>query len=69
MTNVFKSFSHWDVIVWLTLLSAIGIFEGLGIANDKLMTLSALIRATVPAWVRAMILGWLIYHFMLQTGK
>ena len=59
-------FPHWNLIVWLILLAAIGAFEGLGIANGKLATLTAIIKATIPVWARAMIWGWLGWHFVIK---
>jgi uncharacterized membrane protein YozB (DUF420 family) len=41
-------------------------FEMLGVFTDRYVTITAIVRQTVPLWARAMILGWLCYHFMIQ---
>lgn len=57
-------YAHWDVIAMCIALSVVFVFEMLGIFTARYITITALVRAFVPKWVRAMLLGWLIYHFM-----
>jgi len=40
-------------------------FEMMGVFGHKYITITALVRMYMPKWVRAMILGWLVYHFMI----
>jgi hypothetical protein len=60
-------FATWNLTFWC-LFAAIGFtLEFIGIFHGKQdATLTYLIRNSVPAWARAMVLGWLCYHFMIQ---
>jgi hypothetical protein len=64
----FAKYANWNLYCWLILfvwaftIEMMGIFHG---APDA--TLTYLIRTTLPAWVRAMLLGWLVYHFLIQS--
>jgi hypothetical protein len=57
----------WNLAVWcvtLTIaltLEMLGIFKG---GNDT--TLTSLTCRVIPVYARAMILGWLCYHFLIQ---
>ena len=57
----------WDTLAWCVVIAAAVILETLGLTRPHDATLSALIRATIPIWARAMVLGWLAYHFLLQS--
>lgn len=59
-------FPHWDVLAWCLVLLAAIVLEVVGLIRPQEATLSALIRSTVPIWGRAMILGWLGWHFLLE---
>ena len=60
-------FPHWDVLAWCIVLLAAFVLETIGLLRPTQgATLTALIRATVPVWLRAMVLGWLAYHFLIQ---
>jgi membrane-bound acyltransferase YfiQ involved in biofilm formation len=60
-------FPTWDKIFWIVVLGAAFTLEFLGIFKPGEATLTRLICNTLPAWLRAMILGWLFYHFLLQN--
>lgn len=66
MSSVFARYVRWDVIAMLTAMSVLFTFEMLGVFTDKYVTITELVRLYVPKWVRAMILGWLCYHFMVE---
>lgn len=60
-----SDFSRWDVIAMCVALAVVFTFEMLGIFTLRYITITALVRAYMPMWARAMILGWLCYHFMI----
>jgi hypothetical protein len=60
-------FPSWDRIVWCLVLAAAFALEFLGIVKPSEATLTRLICATLPPWVRSMILGWLVYHFLIAN--
>lgn len=57
---------RWDVIALCVALAVVFVFEMLGVFTTRYVTITALVRQVVPLWARAMILGWLCYHFMIQ---
>jgi len=62
----FAAFANWNLYLWLALFCLTLTIELLGIFHGHTdTTLTYLIRTTVPAWARAMILGWLVYHFLI----
>lgn len=62
-------YPHWDTAAWAVVLFAAFALEFLGIFRPADATLTQLIRTVIPTWARAMILGWLCYHFLIQSGK
>lgn len=61
-----SKFTQWDVIALSVALAVVFGFEMLGVFTDRYVTITALVRATLPKWLRAMICGWLYYHFVIQ---
>ena len=59
-------FSRWDVIVMCVALATVFTFEMLGVFTARYITITALVRGYMPLWTRAMVLGWMCYHFMIQ---
>ncbi len=59
----------WDTAAWAFVLAGAFALEVLGLARQNEATLTQLIRTTIPVWARAMILGWLAYHFLIASGK
>lgn len=57
-------YAHWDVVAICVAMSILFIIEMLGVFVPRYVTITAIVRAYVPKWVRAMVLGWLVYHFM-----
>lgn len=62
-------YPHWDTAAWCVVLALAFGLEGLGILRPGDATLTQLIRTVIPLWARAMILGWLAYHFLIASGK
>ena len=62
----FSKYVHWDMVAMCLALAVVFGFEMLGVFTDRYVTITAIVRQTVPLWARAMILGWLCYHFMIQ---
>jgi membrane-bound acyltransferase YfiQ involved in biofilm formation len=61
------NYPEWNKILWYVVLAVAFGLEFLGIFAPGKATLTRLICAAIPAWLRAMILGWLFYHFLLQN--
>ena len=59
----------WDKWVFYCLFIALASFEFLGVKDSKFTTITALTCQYVPAWTRAMILGWLCFHFLIQHPR
>jgi len=59
---------NWDTAAWCAVLGAAFALEALGLTRPGDATLTQLIRAAIPIWARAMILGWLFYHFLIASG-
>lgn len=62
-------FPSWNVAIWLVIIGAFAVFELIGVFSGKLATLTDLIRQWLPIWVRAMILGWLTWHFLMSPDN
>jgi hypothetical protein len=60
------NFPLWNRIIWLVVIGLAFALEFLGIFRPGEATLTALIKATIPTAFRAMIVGWLAYHFVIQ---
>jgi len=50
-------------------LAVVFAFEMAGVFGKHYVTITAIVRATIPIWLRAMILGWLAWHFMIDQPK
>ena len=59
-----SNFHHWDVVAMCAALAVVFTFEMLGVFTDDYVTITALVRDYMPMWARAMILGWMCWHFM-----
>jgi hypothetical protein len=57
----------WDKAAWCVVIAAALGLEFFGIFDPIGATLTRLICATIPAWGRAMLLGWLCYHFLIAN--
>jgi hypothetical protein len=61
-----SKYVRWDLVAMAVALGILFGFELLGVFTDRYVTITAIIRATLPKWARAMICGWLFYHFVVQ---
>lgn len=61
-----SQYIRWDVVAMCTALAVVFTFEMLGVFTAKYITITAIVRTYMPLWARAMVLGWLCYHFMIQ---
>jgi hypothetical protein len=59
-------YARWDFFAMISALSVVFVFEILGVCTNRYITVTAIVRYVIPKWARAMILGWLAYHFLLQ---
>jgi hypothetical protein len=64
----FAPYSGWNLYLWLVLFILTFTNEMLGVLWGRHdVTLTYLIRNSIPAWGRAMILGWLVWHFLIAA--
>ena len=59
-----SKYVRWDIIAMSTALTIVFALEMLGVFTSNNITITALVRAYLPKWLRAMILGWMCWHFM-----
>jgi hypothetical protein len=59
----------WDMVLMCIALGIVFAFEMMGVFVDRYVTITAICRTYVPLWGRAMILGWLVYHFTIAKGN
>lgn len=60
------SVPRWDLIAMLAMFAAIAALEFVGVINAQFVTITGIIRASIPRQFRWMILGWLNYHFGIE---
>ena len=60
----FSKYVRWDMVAMCVALATVFSFELLGVFTDRYVTITAIVKQTVPLWVRAMLLGWMCWHFM-----
>jgi len=56
---------------WLfyVLFIVLAILEFIGVFDSKFDTITGIICQYIPAWLRAAILGWIVFHFLIQHQK
>jgi hypothetical protein len=64
--SLLKDFKRWDLITMLIMFGALFTFEMFGVFKAHYVTITEIICNSVPKWARAMILGWLGYHFLIE---
>lgn len=64
----FSRFPLWNVLAWAAWALAFAVLEFMGVFNRRYATLTYLSLHTIPRWALAMIMGWLVYHFIVQYG-
>jgi hypothetical protein len=64
---------HWDSILFLICFGVIFVLEVLSVYGCRLgcyscdrATISYLVFRFIPRWLRAMLLGWLAFHFLVE---
>lgn len=62
-----SKYVRWDFIVMLVLFAVIFGFEMVGVFRERYITITEIICRYVPTWARAMVWGWLGYHFLIQN--
>lgn len=60
-----SKYIRWDVIAMALSLAVVFGFEMLGVFTTRYVTITAIARTYVPTWARAMVCGWLFYHFVV----
>ena len=69
MLDALGKYVHWDLVAMAVAMAVIFGFEMLGVFTDKYVTITAIIRATVPIGIRLLIWAWLGYHFLLAPAN
>lgn len=69
LLSSFKQFATWDLVLWGILIGCGAALEIVGLIHKTDATFTAICRATLPRWLMAGLIGWLTYHFLLQSGK
>ncbi len=59
-------FAHWDYVALCVAMSILFVLEMLGVFGKHYVTITYVVRTYMPAWARAMVLGWLVFHFLIQ---
>lgn len=61
-----SAYARWDLVAMGLALTVVFGFEMLGVFTDRYVTITAIVRHAIPTWARAMILGWLCWHFLIK---
>lgn len=68
MSSVVSAIAYvrWDYIALCVAMAIVFGLEMLGVFGKHYITITEITVTYLPAWARAMILGWLGYHFLIQ---
>lgn len=61
-----RSVPRWDAIGWLVIVAIGSYWEIDGAFFRHRTTFTELVRSVVPVWVRAGIMGLVVYHFLID---
>lgn len=67
--HALTKFAHWDVAALLVAMLIVFVLEMMGVFGKQYVTITAVIRTYVPMWARAMILGWMMFHFLIDKAN
>lgn len=59
-------YARWDVVVGLILMGSLTVWEIAGVADGRLLTITAWLKSWMPMPLRIMIWSWLGWHFILS---
>lgn len=65
----FSQYIRADYIAMFIAMAILFVLEMMGVFGQKYVTITGIVRAYMPAWARAMVLGWMCYHFLIQQPK
>ena len=57
---------RWDELAMYISLGIVFGLEMAGVFGKNYITITALVRAYIPIWLRAMFAGWIVYHFLID---
>lgn len=60
------AYNRVQLIATCLALGVVFALEIMGLVSTRFVTITAICRDVVPRWVRAMICGWLCYHFVVE---
>jgi hypothetical protein len=64
--TLFAGIRRWDLITMFVILGVITTFELIGVFSPKMVTITQIIKATVPIPIRIMLCSWLTWHFVVS---
>lgn len=64
--SMFAGIARWDLVVVFILMAAMFTFEMLGVFSPHMVTITQIIKSYVPMPFRFMVIGWLIWHFIIS---
>lgn len=65
----FERYARWSTVGWLAIIGTGAVWEILGALGNKDTTFTALVRNTTPIWLRAIVLGVLVWHFCIAKAN
>jgi hypothetical protein len=64
------NFPMWILALWVIWAAQFAVLEFIGVKwPERYPTLTYLCRHAVPGWGLAMFIGWLLRHFLIESGK
>jgi hypothetical protein len=59
---------HWHLYLWMLTGILFGVCEFIAIIRGKKdATFTYIVKKGVPRWLVAAVLGWLTYHFLIES--
>lgn len=63
---MFSGVKRWDLVLMFSLMAAILVVELLGVFSPRLVTITQIVKATIPMPVRIMLCSWIFWHFVVS---
>lgn len=70
MPYLWAHYPHWTIIAWSVWVLAGLVLEVVGLKRlRRAIPLTWFLRDVLPRWLVFMLLGWLLYHFGVETNQ
>lgn len=64
------NFPWWNLIAWILWAATFAVLEFMGVRwPNQYATLTYLSKHAVPRAILAMVMGWLTWHFLVQSTR